>query len=564
MADLPFLVVIETQRVKSYLFASRFLRETRGASLLLDRLNRIETRKILKRMKGQEIYLGGGSGRALFQTEDQATEFARAVRELYREATWNARVSVEVVARLSGESFPAWMARGVGESRKNKLERFEAVPLLGGRWIRPCTSCGQEPAEEILPEAQERHRLCLSCLKKREEVKAFYGSVKRNFDLKTPIPTAGALRKAWPDFILTTLAEQVERMPEPGRRPLLPRDFDGIGEVSRPRNYFAFLYADGNRMGETIRAMSETFQGDEEARQAYASFSAIVDRATREAAVEAVLQEVEIHEETTRQGERGLFISAEFVVAGGDDLILVVPAQAGLGVAERFLSTFQSRSLELQKEAVHRGELAKCFAPEGLTTSAGMILCHSSYPASQLVDMAAELMKLAKHRAADLAAAGTFEGTLDFIALPESGSEEIKRRRKREYEGTLPSGRPLRRTERPYTAREVGELRERILAFKDSSVPRSKLKALYAVLFRSLAEAQFEALRIRERLQATRDLERSSALRKLVDELPLFPFREDGNGAWSTPLSELIELYDFVHERPGPLGVAEVGERSDA
>ena len=48
MLSERFLVVIETQRVKSYLFASRFLRETRGASMLLDRLNRAKTRDLIQ------------------------------------------------------------------------------------------------------------------------------------------------------------------------------------------------------------------------------------------------------------------------------------------------------------------------------------------------------------------------------------------------------------------------------------------------------------------------------------------------------------------------------------
>ena len=43
-----FLVVIETQKVKSYLFASPIMRETRGASVLLDLLNRKKTKEILK------------------------------------------------------------------------------------------------------------------------------------------------------------------------------------------------------------------------------------------------------------------------------------------------------------------------------------------------------------------------------------------------------------------------------------------------------------------------------------------------------------------------------------
>jgi hypothetical protein len=51
------LVVIETQRLKGYLFASPFLRETRGASLLLDRLNRQQTRSLLDRTEGEPVYL---------------------------------------------------------------------------------------------------------------------------------------------------------------------------------------------------------------------------------------------------------------------------------------------------------------------------------------------------------------------------------------------------------------------------------------------------------------------------------------------------------------------------
>ena len=66
---MRFLVVIETQKVKSYLFASPIMRETRGGSVLLDSLNRKETKMILKGLgiiHHEEIYLGGGSGRVLF------------------------------------------------------------------------------------------------------------------------------------------------------------------------------------------------------------------------------------------------------------------------------------------------------------------------------------------------------------------------------------------------------------------------------------------------------------------------------------------------------------------
>jgi hypothetical protein len=549
MSDPRFLAVIETQRVKGYLFASPFLRETRGASLLLDRLNRQETEALLRETSGQAVYLGGGSGRVLFETRAEAESFADRVVTLYRERTGNARVSVEVLKRNDGESFPAWVARGVGESRKNKLARAEAIPALGGRWLRPCTSCGREPAEQIPPpDVQGQHRLCRSCAAKREQIRSFYRGAKGDLDRLRPIPTAADLSRNWPDYVLTTLAEAVERESKGGLRTLLPRDFEHIGERSHPKGYFGLIYADGNRMGETIRTLAEQFPGDQEARQAYSAFSRIVDRATREAAVEAVLAEVDCEEIETEEGPVRL-VPAEFVIAGGDDLILIVPAHAALGVAERFLTKFQEKSRTLKEEAVQARTIPRHFAPEGLTTSAGVVLSHAAYPASQLVDLAAELMKIAKRRSAKL----VHEGTLDFLVVHESGTESVKERRK-EYKGSLPSGRTVWRTERPYTAPEMAVLRERILACKEAGIPRGKLKALYASLFHSPVEAQYEGARIRERLVATKNLEPFSPLASLFEELYLFPFREAPNGRdWSTPLSELIEVYEFVRAADAPV-----------
>jgi hypothetical protein len=544
MTDRRFLVVIETQKVKEYLFASPTLRETRGASLVLDRLNRQVTRKLLAESTGKVIYLGGGSGKILFESRDAAEAFAERVIEAYRRQAWNVRASVEIAERAE-EDFTSWMARGVGESRKNKLARFEGIPLLGGRWIRPCTSCGREPAEEVPPpDVQGAHQLCRSCHLKRREIRGFYSEVKGRYDRQIPIPAVASLRRNWPDFVLTTLAETVESRFGLGVRTILPQDFNDIGALSRPRNYFALIYADGNRMGETIRSMAAMFPTDEEARQAYTAFSMIVDRATREAAVASVLDSVEIQEAETQRREAARVVPAEFVIAGGDDLILVVPADSALGVAERFVSLFQERSRALQEEAVGAGKLSRPFAPEGLTTSAGVVLSHASYPASQLIDLAAELMKIAKRKAADSAQS---EGTVDFMTIHESGSESVKLRRQQEYEGRLPTGRIVKRTERPYTASEIRKLCERVKALKSSGIPRGKLKALYAALFRSPVEAQYEALRIRERLEATGCLQKSSALRDMVEDLHLFPFREKHDGVWSTPLSELIEIYDFIH-----------------
>ena len=400
-------------------------------------------------------------------------------------------------------------------------------------------------------DVQGTHYLCVACLKKRRTVSTFYREVKRNWDVDVALPPVHRLRREWPHFILTTLAEAVQHRFGTHIRTRLPQDLNQIADRSKPRNYIGFIYADGNRMGETIKTMGELFPDDMEAKQAYKAFSTIVDQATREAAVEAVLDcgVIDSREKTRRSLSH--FVPAEFVLAGGDDLVLVVPAHVALHVTARFLTLFLERTRHLQERWVAQGQLARCFAPGGLTTSAGVVLAHASYPASQLMDLAGELMKLAKRKAAALARSNHYEGTLDFAVLHTPGSERIKQRRQAEYVyEDKARALTIQRTERPYTAQDLVQLLIQIQALKDTAVPRSKLKALYPVLFQSVMQAQFEAQHIKERLQVTGALN-IAALRDLVSSLELFPFRAQTSKiqtskTWSTPLSEIIELYDFV------------------
>lgn len=560
---MRFLVVIETQKVKSYLFASPIMRETRGASVLLDMLNRRETERLLKKHapSGFEIvYLGGGSGRILFEDVHEANTFRDKVLNLYRRRTVNARLAVEVVERNGDECFPDWMRRAVGETQRNKLGRVEGVSILAGRWIRPCTSCGSEPAEEMLTE-HGLLQLCRSCILKRVEVTNLYDDIKRvskefkpTENLWPLLKPASELAEHYAEeFIFTTLAR---RNKEERFRVFLPQDLNDIGEHSMPRNYIGFIYADGNRMGEVVKHLAEVFRDEESAKQAYKAFSRIIDEATRQAAVDAVMTKVDLGAE--KEGFRS--IPAEFIMAGGDDLMLIVPAQNALDVAALFMETFQARTLDLQNKYVKDGELSDIFSPRGLTTSAGVVIAHAHYPVSDLMSLARDLMKLAKKKSAIAAKADAgFDkaietGTIDFMVLTESVSEPAKDRRAREYTQKVPGshnrGRKVSLTERPYTAEGIKKLLSIIRELKRSTVPRTKLKALYSALFRGTMQAQFDSLLILERLKSSGDLKPGSVLDDLVRSLDRFPFRinpdPDAEAVLTTPLTEIIELYDFV------------------
>jgi hypothetical protein len=554
---MNFLAVIETQKVKSYLFASPYMRETRGASVLLDRLNRVEIRKVLDRYDPDDIrlvYLGGGSGRVLFRYEEQACEFRDMVLTRYQEVTRNASVVVEVVPRQNPkEPFAEWVRRGVALTQQTKSGRVQSIPLLAGRWIRNCSSCGFEPASAPPYYEHGQHWLCTACRIKRDEVNRLYESVKPGEERRRLLKHSSVLKVSYSkDFIFTTLAERCESR---DFRVALPQDFDDIGLFALPANYMGFIYADGNSMGEVVKSLGRLFPQDEAACAAYTAFSEIVDRSTREAAVDAVLENVPT--QSRRNGAR--YLPAEFVLAGGDDLMLAVPAHNALDVAVSFIEKYQEKTLSLQSEYVTDGRLPRPFASCGLTTSAGIVLAHCHYPVSDLMSLSAELMKMAKRKAAAIAGTESKHhqaintGTLDFIVLNESGSESAKERRNREYATSLPSGRVCSLTQRPYTTFEARRFLATIREMKEAETPRSKLKALYPVLFKSPLQAQFEGLKVKERMKASGAYKEGGIWEKLLDALPCFPFVIGDHGNWSTFLSEIIELYDFVHKRKSEL-----------
>ncbi|MEW6519079.1 MAG: hypothetical protein AB1461_06660 [Thermodesulfobacteriota bacterium] len=556
--SMKYLVAIETQKVKSYLFASPFMRETRGASVLLDFLNRKEIKEqILINFPDdiyEEIYLGGGTGRILFKDEDHSQRFRNQVHDLYRKATTNAKIAVEWAERKNGENFGSWISRVVNETRKNKTGRMQGVPILAGRWLQPCSSCGQEPACDVFHEHGE-HRLCRSCQQKRTQVNCLYRNIKPSRSGYKTLKPADYLQKTYSEeFIFTTLARYNEKA---GYLTLLPQDFDDIGCESKPSNYMGFLYADGNRMGEFVKKIGADHTSDTAQKKSLRVFSEIVDRATREAAVEAVLECIEIKEEQTEDG-LARRIPAEFIMAGGDDLMLALPAHNALDVAVRFLELFQQKTVKLQHD-IEDFKPPLSFAPRGLTSSAGVVLAHAHYPVSDLMSIAADLMKFAKQKSADLAnrdasgeKKGEITGTLDFMVISESSSEAIKQRRKKEYEpGTTQTGDKIRLTERPYTTNEAACFLNTIRKLKEGKTPRTKLKALYAALFQPPLLAQYEALRLRERLASSGASGNNTTLHSLLyNHLDRFPYRIDEKKEWTTPLTEIVELYDFIHPLP--------------
>src|SRR4051794_19285315 len=90
-----YLVVTDTPGIKAFIFGTDPLPEVRGASALLDRLNREETEDILRKalLRGgnleQTVYANGGAGQFVVAAEgtDTLRDALAALDQYYRGQT---------------------------------------------------------------------------------------------------------------------------------------------------------------------------------------------------------------------------------------------------------------------------------------------------------------------------------------------------------------------------------------------------------------------------------------------------------------------------------------------
>jgi CRISPR-associated protein Cmr2 len=283
--------------------------------------------------------------------------------------------------------------------------------------------------------------------------------------------------------------------------------------------YVAYIYADGNNMGGYIQNI-KTPQG-------YKTFSQDIFEATEKSvyiALEAHLRPHELNHITDpeNQNRNGQWIHPfEIITIGGDDVMLIVPANQALEIAKTLAETFENILKAMSAYKVESNEnLAQVhrYSPDraqpsqsALSMSAGVLITAENTPIYYAQNLTEQLLKSAKERGKILKKSGYYGGMIDFLVLKSvtmisSNIQEfrkeglIKRTKTRDGQGNE-CHQTLKLYAAPYTLHEIGGIVETVQALKATNFPKSQLYQLRSFLERGRRTAMLNYRYFRIRLK---------------------------------------------------------------
>jgi hypothetical protein len=503
------LVRFDTDRIASFVFESSRPPVIAGASKILRDLNST----IARDFADWTLLSGGGEG-LLLAPRGRGAEICRRIEESYRSASagalgvttaWIAARPEDFLSVGEIESAPRDGVRVVSgtpallsllhdEIRKKKDGRLHDRPPVAGNRPR-CRSCRDREAGKTtlhdLGRKDEDGRVCDPC----------------------------ALRWRMGQGEIEGLSFED-----------LIKEWKGGAEASRKGSYLGFLYADGNGMGALFGRLQSLDDLQKLSREVTGCFESL--RGTVEEEVRKALPEQD------RGRASRLFLD---LLAGGDEVIWILPAALAVHVAERLDGW-------LAAEVAAREELAEVLAQQrrkGLSIGIGLALCGLGYPVRYQYQLAKALQKQAKDRTY---ASGMKESTIDFELLTDSSplSQDFKALR---HLFTKTKEKGFIRTCRPYSCGELTELRGWIESAFDHDLAISQLYGLAAgsqagrLPFLNLLRYQIARKPAGERYQAWLKQCKVDPASPAAIEGFFIHARDDGAALW---IQDALDLLPFL------------------
>lgn len=507
------LVLLDTDKIHRYVYSSGTLKSIRGASSILAKLN--EEKAVKNRVEshsGECIFAGGGQVMAEFNSDKQAEDFLRAEQAEYKKRD----ASITGIKEEYTDGFEDVVKRAQIRLRRAKEERTYVTHLLSNPFFKTCQLCGINPASK--PKYDKF--VCTACERKTDK-----GEAIRKEPEKSHI---------YARFLENNFVKKQPAYQE-WKKAIFSEHLSDLGKLSKPEKYLGLIYADGNRMGERLfKRTSET---------EYQELSKAIEEGLQESVFESLLKYIPKPIEGT--------IPFEFVILGGDDLILLTPAQKAIPITLEILKRFEEKTKPF----------ANKIGEEKFTLSTGVVIAHSKFPILSFTKLAEDLLTSAKTLnkdkwyGADESRLQREEiSTIDYLAISSPSANPVEVIRENELTYTM-GAYTYRLTQRPFTLEKANKIVSIIKKIKKSKLSRSRLYSLHDDLHKGKNQSILNVLSLVTRLKG----KEQDAIKKLFTEIwndsllypnggALFPWNALAGNKYDTPILDMLELYDFIEE----------------
>ncbi|MEB3294675.1 MAG: type III-B CRISPR-associated protein Cas10/Cmr2 [Synechococcales bacterium] len=355
-----------------------------------------------------------------------------------------------------------------------------------------------------------------------------------------------------------------------------------IGNASQPDKYIGYIYADGNNMGGYIQSIKTP--------EEYRQFSEDVSRITENAVYAALAQHLTIHQlqhfnDADSSRNNGDWVHPfEIITIGGDDVLLIVPGDRALQIAQTIGEVFERELANHPQYQIHSDRPAHSVhrykptiahpANSQLSMSTGVLITAEDTPLTYAEDLTNQLLKSAKEKAKILKKQGYSGGTIDFLVLKSvtmicSSIKEFRTNglvktyaNAKTHTGDRPKDLHLYAT--PYTLHEIGGLIQLIQSLKAVDFPRSQLYQIRSFLEKGKRTAILNYRYFRVRLKKDwqnpliQQLEEAWCTAK-ENEGNLAPWiyyadpEESSKSYYETIWREMVDLYEFIPKESAKL-----------
>ena len=364
------------------------------------------------------------------------------------------------------------------------------------------------------------------------------------------------------------------------------RSLREIGDASN--GFVAYIYADGNNMGQHIRNNIKTPVD-------YQQFSEDIFEATTQATYYALAQHLNPYDyRPDAQSERknpAWIHPFEVVTIGGDDVLLIVPANQSLEIAKTLGERFeyileQTKRYPLEHLPDNKSAASwhryKGAAPTTrnscLSISSGVLITAATTPIYYAEKLVSQLLKSAKQKAKALK--GYSGGTVDILTLKAVTMISSNISAFRQEGLTISRQDPqtghqqvLKLYATPYTLHELGGLIETLRSLKQSGFPKSQLYQIRSLLERgrrtSILNYRYFRVRLNRENQTLLQNNFESAWCEAATNSGnvapwLTPHREENKTTYETIWRELVDLLPFVVEPDAGDGRSPVNQSTTA